>query len=343
MTLQPNQLRPSPISATVDFDADGVQHGFLKLPISTDESAWGAVMIPVTVVKNGEGPTALLTGGNHGDEYEGITSLLKLSSTLKAEDVTGRVIIVPCMNTPAVMAGKRTSPMDKGNLNRSFPGDPNGTVTSQIADYFTRVLVPMSDVVLDLHSGGRTLDILPFGASHVLDDKKQQQAALEGAKAFGAPYAMVMFELDAEKLFDTACERQGKVFVATELGGGGTSTPLSISIAERGVRNFLIHYGLVAGEVEMPEGGQMYLDMPDASCYVQSQHSGVLELLVALGDEVKKGQTIAYVYDMTRSGTAPVAYKAERDGILMARRAPSLINMGDTLAVIADVVERLEA
>ncbi|HCL23149.1 MAG TPA: N-alpha-acetyl diaminobutyric acid deacetylase DoeB, partial [Halomonas sp.] len=169
MTLQPNQLRPSPISATVDFDADGVQHGFLKLPISTDESAWGAVMIPVTVVKNGEGPTALLTGGNHGDEYEGITSLLKLSSTLKAEDVTGRVIIVPCMNTPAVMAGKRTSPMDKGNLNRSFPGDPNGTVTSQIADYFTRVLVPMSDVVLDLHSGGRTLDILPFGASHVLD------------------------------------------------------------------------------------------------------------------------------------------------------------------------------
>ena len=336
-------MRPSPISATVDFDAEGVQHGFLKLPISTDESAWGAVMIPLTVVKNGEGPTALLTGGNHGDEYEGITSLLKLSSTLKADDVNGRVIIVPCMNTPAVMAGKRTSGMDGGNLNRSFPGDPNGGVTEQIADYFTRVLVPMSDVVLDLHSGGRTLDILPFGASHVLDDKDQQQASLEGAKAFGAPYAMVMFELDAEKLFDTACERQGKVFVATELGGGGTSTPESMAITERGVRNFLIHYGLVAGEVEMPAGGQQYLDMPDASCYVQSQHSGVLELMVALGDSVKKGQPIAHVYDMTRSGTSPVTYYAERDGVLMARRAPALINMGDTLAVIADVVETLDA
>lgn len=336
-------MRPSPISATVDFDAEGVQHGFLKLPISTDESAWGAVMIPLTVVKNGEGPTALLTGGNHGDEYEGITSLLKLSSTLKADDVSGRVIIVPCMNTPAVMAGKRTSGMDGGNLNRSFPGDPNGGVTEQIADYFTRVLVPMSDVMLDLHSGGRTLDILPFGASHVLDDKDQQQAALEGAKAFGAPYAMIMFELDAEKLFDTACERQGKVFVATELGGGGTSTPESMAITERGVRNFLIHYGLVAGEVEMPAGGQQYLDMPDASCYVQSQHSGVLELMVALGDSVKKGQPIAHVYDMTRSGTSPVTYYAERDGVLMARRAPALINMGDTLAVIADVVETLDA
>ncbi|MBP5978805.1 MAG: N(2)-acetyl-L-2,4-diaminobutanoate deacetylase DoeB [Halomonas sp.] len=336
-------LRPSPISATVDFDADGVQHGFLKLPISTDISAWGAVMIPITVVKNGEGPTALLTGGNHGDEYEGITSLLKLSNALTAEDVRGRVIIVPCMNTPAVMAGARTSPMDKGNLNRSFPGDPNGSVTLQIADYFTRVLVPMSDVVLDLHSGGRTLDILPFGASHVLDDKAQQQAALEGAKAFGAPYAMVMFELDAEKLFDTACERQGKVFVATELGGGGTSTPQSMAITQRGVRNFLIHYGLLEGEVDMPQGGQVYLDMPDASCYVQSQHSGVLELCVALGDAVTKGQVLAYVYDMTRTGSEPVAYRAERDGVLMARRAPALVNMGDTIAVIADVIDRLEA
>ncbi|MCP1327231.1 N(2)-acetyl-L-2,4-diaminobutanoate deacetylase DoeB, partial [Halomonas sp. 707D4] len=279
-------LRPSPISATVDFDADGVQHGFLKLPISTDVSAWGAVMIPVTVVKNGQGPTALLTGGNHGDEYEGITALLKLANALTAEEVTGRVIIVPCMNTPAVMAGTRTSPLDKGNLNRSFPGDPDGSATAQIADYFTRVLVPMSDVVLDLHSGGRTLDILPFAASHVLEDKQQQQAALGGAKAFGAPYAMVMFELDAERLFDTACERQGKVFVATELGGGGTSTPQSMAIAEQGVRNFLIHYGLVAGEVTMPEGGQVYLDMPDATCYVQSRHQGVLELTVALGEAV---------------------------------------------------------
>ncbi len=82
-------LRPSPISATVDFDADGVQHGFLKLPISTDISAWGAVMIPITVLKNGDGPTALLTGGNHGDEYEGITSLLKLANALKTQDVSG--------------------------------------------------------------------------------------------------------------------------------------------------------------------------------------------------------------------------------------------------------------
>ena len=67
-------MQDSPITATVDFDRDGVQHGFLKLPHSHDGSAWGNVMIPITVVRNGEGPTALLSGGNHGDEYEGITA-----------------------------------------------------------------------------------------------------------------------------------------------------------------------------------------------------------------------------------------------------------------------------
>ncbi|MCE9665814.1 N(2)-acetyl-L-2,4-diaminobutanoate deacetylase DoeB [Halomonas sp. M5N1S17] len=341
MTKPPGQLRPSPISATVDFDADGVQHGFLKLPISVDESAWGAVMIPVTVVRNGEGPTALLTGGNHGDEYEGITSLLKLSNTLRAEDVNGRVIIVPCMNTPAVMAGKRTSGLDGGNLNRSFPGDPNGSVTAKIADYFTRVMVPMCDVVLDLHSGGRTLDIIPFGASHVLENPEQQRQALEGAKALGAPYAMMMFELDAASLFDTVVEEQGKIFVATELGGGGTSTPESLAITERGIRNFLIHFGLMRGEVELPVEPQIYLDMPDASCYVQSEHSGLLELTLMLGDVVRKGDVIARVYDLTRSGTPPVEYRAGRSGVLAARRFPAQVNMGDTIAVIAEVVESL--
>ncbi|MFD2189467.1 N(2)-acetyl-L-2,4-diaminobutanoate deacetylase DoeB [Pistricoccus aurantiacus] len=336
-------LRPSPISTTVDFDRDGVQHGYLKLPISTDESAWGAVMIPVSVIKNGEGPTALLTGGNHGDEYEGITALLKLTTTLEAAQIQGRVIIVPMMNLPAARAGKRTSGLDQGNLNRSFPGNPDGSPTEQIADYFTRYLVPLSDVVLDLHSGGRTLDIIPFAASHRLDNADQQRQALEGAIAFGAPAAMMMFELDAAKLFDTAVESQGKIFVATELGGGGTSTPQSLAITERGIHNFLVHYGVMKGELQTPEEPQTYIDMPDASCYVQSEHEGVLELTLALGEKVEAGQVIARVYDMTRCGVAPVEYHAQRDGLLVARRFPAQVKMGDTIAVIGAIVDRLDA
>ena len=144
-----------------------MRHGFLRLPYSRDDSAWGSVMIPITVVANGEGPTALLTGGNHGDEYEGPIALFDLARRLRPEEVSGRVIIVPAMNYPAFRAGTRTSPIDKGNLNRTFPGRPDGTVTQKIADFFQRHLLPMADIVLDFHSGGRTLDFVPLSLIHI--------------------------------------------------------------------------------------------------------------------------------------------------------------------------------
>ena len=106
-------MRPPPISPSVDYDMDGVQHGFLKLPHSRNDSAWGAVMIPIAVIKRGDGPTALLTGANHGDEYEGPIALMKLANALGAQDVTGRVIVVPAMNYPAFCSGHRTSPLEQ--------------------------------------------------------------------------------------------------------------------------------------------------------------------------------------------------------------------------------------
>lgn len=331
-----SELPDNPISATVDFAREGVQHGFLKLPYSRDDSAWGAVMIPITVIQRGQGPTALLTGGNHGDEYEGPVALSKLAQRLTAAEVTGRVIIVPFMNTPAFHAGRRTSPIDKGNLNRSFPGKPDGTVTEKIADYFNRTLLPLADIVLDIHSGGRTLDFLPFAACHVLPDKNQQARCEAGMRAFNAPYSMRMLELDAGAMYDTAAEGQGKVFVTTELGGGGSSSARSVAIAEHGVRNLLVHAGILEGEVQATSS--IMLDMPDADCFIASEHDGLLEMCRDLGDPVNLGEVIARVYDATRSGVAPVEYRAARSGLLAARHFPGLVHCGDTVAVIADVL-----
>ena len=331
-------LPATTISATVDFERDGVQHGFLKLPYSHDQSAWGCIMLPVTVVKNGSGPTAMLTGGNHGDEYEGITALLKLAAELRAEDVQGRVIIVPAMNFPAARNGSRTSPIDKGNLNRAFPGHPHGSITERIADYFQRYLVPMCDYALDIHSGGKTLDFVPFAAAHRLPDAAQEARCIEGARLFGAPACMVLFELDAASLYDTAVEAQGKVFVTTELRGGGTTTPETMAIADRGVRNFLRFAGIIEGEPELPDEAPLQLDMPDASCYVQSIHEGILELTCSLGQRIRRGDLVARVHTLERTGVPPAEYRAERDGVLVARRFPALVAIGDTVAVIADVL-----
>ena len=331
--MDDSRMKPSPISATVDFDADGVQHGFLRLPYSRDDSAWGSVMIPIAVVRNGRGPTALLTGGNHGDEYEGPLALLDLANRLKPELVTGRVVIVPAMNYPAFRAGTRTSPIDRGNMNRAFPGRPDGTPTQKIADFFQRRLVPLADVVLDFHSGGRTLDFLPFAAAHRLDDERQEQRCFAAVRAFGAPYSVAMREIDAVGMYDTAAESLGRVFVTTELGGGGTSTPRTLAIARRGIDNFLVHAGILKGEVQAAE--TTWLDMPSGDCFVLGEEEGVLEPLVDLGDPVARGQPVANIYPVGRTGVSPTEYRAGLDGLLAARHFPGLVKTGDCIAVVA--------
>ncbi|MGO4914936.1 N(2)-acetyl-L-2,4-diaminobutanoate deacetylase DoeB [Pseudogemmobacter sp. W21_MBD1_M6] len=329
-------MTANPIRPTIPLDRDGVHHGFLRLPHSRNDSAWGAVMIPITVVQNGNGPTALLTGGNHGDEYEGPVALQQLAATLTADRITGRVIIVPFFNAPAVQAGTRVSPIDQVNLNRAFPGDPAGTATSKIADYFNRVLVPMADVVLDFHSGGKTLDFLPFAAIHILPDARQQAASEAAMMAFNAPYSMRMLEIDGAAMYDTAVEAQGKVFVTTELGGGGTATTQTIGIARKGARNLLIHAGILNGRPDIAPS--VMLDMPDSDCFVISNDAGLFEPLVDLGDTVTKDQPVARIWSVDRSGQPPVTYTANRAGLVTARHFPGVIQMGDCMTVVAVVL-----
>lgn len=323
----------NPISATVDYEKDGVQHGFLKLPHSQDDSAWGSLLIPISVAKNSAGPTILLTGGNHGDEYEGPIALHDLAQNIKASDLSGRVIIVPSMNYPALRAGKRTSPIDGGNMNRVFPGNPTGTLTEKVADYFQRTLLPMADYVLDFHSGGKSLTFLPFCCAHVLDDKEQQARCIAAMKAFNAPYSMMLLEIEAASMYDTAAESQGKIFISTELAGGASASAATIAIAKKGIRNILRHAGITQGELEVDD--TINLDMPDQSCFVFSESDGLLELCIDLGAEVKAGDLLGRVHDIKRTGQVATDYHAKIDGIFSGRHFPGQIAMGDFLGVIA--------
>lgn len=326
-------MRDNPIASTVDFERPGVQHGHLKLPHSHDGSAWGSIMIPITVAKGGEGPTFLFTGGNHGDEYEGPIALHDLAQRLEAMTIRGRVIVVPAMNFPAFKAGRRTSPIDGGNMNRVFPGRPDGSVTEKIADYFQRTLLPLADYVIDIHSGGKTLDFVPFCAVHVLDDKDQEARCVALMSAFNAPYSMMLLEIDAVGLYDTAAEEMGKVFISTELGGGGSARATNVAIAKRGIENALKHAGVLSGEAEV--GDTIRLAMPDGRCFVTCDSSGLLEPCVDLGSPIKAGQLLARVHGIEHNGRAPTEYHSPIDGLLAGRHFPGLIDMGDIVAVVA--------
>lgn len=331
--------KPSRVSCTVDFHRDGKQVGYMTVPHSRNDSAWGSIPIPIVCAKNGSGPTVLFTGAQHGDEYEGPIALLKLARTIDAQTLAGRVIIIPTLNLPAVRSATRLSPIDGRNMNRVFPGNREGTVTEVIADFVYTELLPLADVVVDLHAGGKTLNYVPSAVIHYLDDPELMQQSFAALKSFGAPLGVILRELDTQGMLDTAVEDVGKLFISTELGGIGTSSARSVAIAERGVHNLLCHFGLMEGRPARPEELGLpptrLMGTPDADCYTVVAHAGILEMTIDLGDEVEQGQLIARIYDYEDVERPPAEYFAKKAGMLFCRHAPGLIQRGDCLAVLA--------
>ncbi len=213
----------SPVISTVDYDAPGKQFGRLQIPRSTNESGWSNLVVPLVCIANGRGPTVLVTGGVHGDEPEGQVAALNLARDTQPGDVRGRLIILPCLSPEASRAYTRLWPSG-ANLNRSFPGSPTGSPDEVLADYLTRVLFPLASAVCDIHSGGRTLLCLPWSEIHLVDDRAQRAAMWDAMLAWNTDFHFVYINIAGSGLLVDEAERQGKVVVGTELGGGGHVT-----------------------------------------------------------------------------------------------------------------------
>src|SRR5258708_20602445 len=104
--------RSSSAFVTVDFDKAGKQGGFVMIPHSPHDDAWGATRVPVAVIKNGAGPTVILEGGNHGDEYEGPIVISELIRELDPGAIQARLILMPANNVHAVTPAHRTLATD---------------------------------------------------------------------------------------------------------------------------------------------------------------------------------------------------------------------------------------
>jgi N-alpha-acetyl-L-2,4-diaminobutyrate deacetylase len=146
-----------------------------------------------------------------------------------------------------------------------------------------------------------------------------------------------MLEIDAVGMYDTAAEEMGKVFVTTELAGGGTASARTAGIAIRGCRNVLAAAGILGAAVD--EQPTQWLDMPDGDCFTFAEDAGLLRFLLDLGDRVEKGQVIAMIYPTGRTGLDPIELRANRNGLFTARHFPGLVKPGDCVAVVAEVID----
>ena len=344
----PGLTQKSPrVTSNIDWNADGKQHGYISAPYSANDSAWGAVRVPITVIRNGKGPSVLLTGGNHGDEYEGPIALKKLAASIDPESIHGTVIMIPCLNPPAIHVGARCSPLDGVNMNRAFPGRRTGSITEMLCHYVSYVLLPRVEAVIDIHSGGKTLDFVPFAAMHYLSDADQFERTRKVVQAFDAPISLIIEELDTEGMIDGVVEDSGKIFMFTELSGGGTTTPETVRIAEQGMLNVLHHLGNLEGPPNTRENRgetpSRVMATPDINSYTIADETGLFECLLNLGEEVVDGQLIGRIHSVEKTGLEPGLYYAHRTGTLIGRHFPGLARPGDCLAVIGIDQDELES
>jgi predicted deacylase len=323
----------SRIVTEVDFDKNGRQYGFLRLFHSVHSSAYGFIPIPIVVLKNGEGPTALLVSGTHGDEYEGQVALCNLVKTLDPARIRGRVIVLPAANFPAVIVGRRTSPIDEGNLNRLFPGNPDGTVTEQIAFHIEHELVPMADLVCDLHSGGSSLMYVP---SALYGGWKRDGSAAPGVaalKAFGAPVAYVAeTNQGGSRTLSGGAARHNVVCLGTEAGGSGHVTRSALRMVAHGVNNVLAHLGILPeSERVTPDTPTRFLEVGGPDYFVYAPETGLFEPLVELGEMVSAGQPAAHIHQPETPWAQPVTTHFARDGFVLCKRIPGRTVRGDCL------------
>jgi predicted deacylase len=325
------------IAATIDLEGPGLQHGFLKLPHSTHDSAYGWLPIPITVAAGGNGPSVLLVAGNHGDEYEGQIALMKLVRALDPARLQGRLIVLSAANFPAVMAGKRVSPIDGGNLNRSFPGDADGTPTEMIAHYIESVLLARCQVCLDLHSGGSSLEYVAHAHARRPDDAARRARTLALIEAFGAPYGGLVKPLHGEpRTLSAAAERQGVIYLNAELGGGGTVAHELVEMAEAGVRRALASLGVLALDPSTPPASDMRaFSVEGAANYVYCLEDGLFEPFARLRRDVAAGQPAGALHFPGTPWRREELVIFETAGMVLCRRFPGWARRGDCLYQLA--------
>ncbi len=323
----------SNVCADIDLSGQGKEFGYIRVPHSVHRSAYGWIPIPIARIGNGEGPQIVLIAGNHGDEWEGQLALGNLIRELEPEHVHGRLVIVPSANFPAVMAATRTSPIDSVNMNRAYPGNENGTVTEQIAHWIEHVLLDDIDFAMDLHSGGSSLMYLPSALAMRDDDPTWMDRSLDLLRAFGAPVSYLQtVPQGGNHTFLSACRRRGVVGIGTELGGGGTLTGHSLSVAEAGIRRVLAHVGLLRVGFPVPPPQKTRLtEVGGDDYYVYASDSGVFEPIAEPGDEVTEGSLAARIHFPDTPSRAPAELSFKRSGLVLCKRLPSRCERGDCL------------
>lgn len=301
--------------------------GFVKIPYASDRTSYGFVPVPLAVVGGGDGPTVLLLAGVAGDEIAAQIAVAHIIQSLDPKLMNGRVIAMTMANLPAAQAGTRNSPLDGKSLNKSFPGDLLGPPTSVIADYIERQLMPAADLVIELHSEGRTMRYL--SSATIIDDTDQNVhlRRLALSHALGIENILRFRSFDYRST-SGASRRAGATRIGVEVSGED-----SVERIVAGVNRVFAWAG-IAGAATTPTRIRVLL-LHRSQDYVFALSDGVFHPSAKLGDSVSVGDLAGHVLDLTRPLAEPVRVVFSVDGIVVGIRGTSQVQRGDCVTLLA--------
>jgi predicted deacylase len=277
-----------------------------------------------------EGPRVVVLGGVHGDETEGQLAAGTLT-TLDLELQAGIIDVVPVCNEGASAADSRTTPADGLNLARVFPGDESGSPTQRLAARLTRDVLAGADLLIDLHTSGRSYD-MPFLAGFRRDAQLDPTGLGErAAMAIGADFVWHHPHRAAGRTLSVV-----DVGIYLESPDRGSTDMDTVNRYVDGVLRVLAVAGVLRSPVpalradapiRVHGGGDLDQDLTSV------QVPGLFIRSVSEGDAVVRGALLGVVVD--RRGRTVQELRAEEDGWVMALKRRSRVDVGDSVALLA--------
>lgn len=298
------------------------------------EKAFGAIAVPGTAVAmpvavvrgRAPGPTVCITAGVHGAEYVGIEAAIRTIGGLDPLTLSGTIVIVPVVNTPAFAARSiYVCPLDGKNLNRVFPGSSDGTPSERIAHALFTAAIRGADAHIDLHGGDLNEALLPFTIYSGRANPEVVARSRAMAEAFGIRH---IIEGSISGAAIEASSAAGIPSILPEAGGQGILDEALVQIHMRGIRNVLTLLGATPGPAEPVEPPIRV----DPFVWLRSEHAGLFYPRVAAGDRVTREESLGEIRDWFGQRLAVVTSPTE--GIVLFLVTTPATNPGDPLLAI---------
>lgn len=201
--------------------------------------------LPVLQVDGaGAGPVLLVLAAVHGDEYEGVETVLRLYRSLRPNRLAGSVIMIPAANLLAYRGGTRVTPEDGVNMARAFPGNPDGTPTERLAYHLHHRFIAQADFLLDLHSGGAHYAVSTLVGYYENEASETGRRSRAAAEAFGAELLWAHTDIAPGRSVSSALSL-GVPWLYTEAYGGRRIRREDAELFYSGAYRLMRHLGML--------------------------------------------------------------------------------------------------